>query len=84
MGINHNYPQTVSQEFTLYRQAAKLGIPEKKKKKISSRNTKHEKVVFKGQVEDDALAESKQTCECKIDWNQTKTLAIEPIFFPRN
>ena len=29
------------------------------------------------------MAEHKQTCDCDIKWEDTKTLAIEPIFFRR-
>ena len=47
------------------------------------RNTEHGKAVFKGDVEADALAEHSQTCDCDINWEHTKTIAIEPVFFRR-
>ena len=53
------------------------------KKQISTRNTEHEKAVFKGDIENDALAAHSQSCECDIKWENTKTLAIEPIWFRR-
>ena len=44
---------------------------------------KHEKAVFKGDTENDALAAHSQACECKIDWEHTETIAIEPVWFRR-
>ena len=63
--------------------SCKTGYTGETKKRISSRNTQHEKAVFKGDVDEDALAEHNQTCDCKISWDQTQTLAVEPIFFRR-
>ena len=31
----------------------------------------------------DAIAEHNQTCDCKINWENTKTLATEPFFYRR-
>ena len=61
----------------------KTGYTGETKKRISTRNTEHEKAVFKGDIEGDALAQHSQNCDCHIDWGHTKTLAIEPIWFRR-
>ena len=53
------------------------------KKQISSRNTEHEKAVFYGNTKDDAIAEHASSCDCEIDWEQTRTLAVEPVWFKR-
>ena len=53
------------------------------KKQIKTRIIEHEKAVFKGDVAGDAFAEHKELCNCTINWNDTKTLAIEPIWFKR-
>ena len=52
------------------------------KKRISTRNTEHEKAVFTGYTKD-AIAEHKESCDCPMDWEKTKTIAVEPIFFRR-
>ena len=61
----------------------KKGYTGETKKRIRIRDTEHEKAVFKGDVEADALAEHSQTCDCDINWEHTKTIAIEPVFFRR-
>ena len=61
----------------------KSGYTGETKKQIRTRNTEHEKAVFKGDVENDALAAHSQTCECNIDWEHTETIAIEPVWFRR-
>ena len=53
------------------------------KKRICTRNTEHEKAVFKGDVEADALAEHKEHCNCEIRWDSIQTLSIEPVWFRR-
>jgi len=53
------------------------------KKQIRTRKGEHEKAVFKGNVKDDALAEHSATCNCNINWENTKTLAVEPVWFKR-
>ena len=53
------------------------------KKQINSRNKEHEKAVFHGHTKNDAIAEHASSCNCEIDWKQTKTLAVEPIYFKR-
>ena len=63
--------------------SCKRGYTGETKKCVSTRNTEHEKAVFKGDIVNDALAEHDQTCDCTIKWEETKTLAIEPIFFRR-
>ena len=60
----------------------KAGYTGETKKKISSRNTQNEKAVFKGQVEDDALAEHKQTCECKNRLESNKNTCYRTNIFP--
>ena len=52
------------------------------KKRISSRNTEHQKAVFKGDLED-AMAEHDQNCGCEIKWDNVKTLSIEAVWFRR-
>ncbi len=61
----------------------KAGYTGETKKKISTRNTEHEKSVFEGDCENDALAGHNETCGCTIKWENTKTLAIEPVWFRR-
>ena len=53
------------------------------KKQVRTRNLEHEKAVFKGNTSVDAIAEHKDTCDCNIDWQSTKTLAVEPIWYKR-
>ena len=53
------------------------------KKKTSSRVTEHEKAVFNDDAQNDALAAHKQECDCDIPWEESKTIAIEPIWFRR-
>lgn len=43
----------------------------------------HQKAVFKGDIVNDALAEHDQKCDCTIQWDNVKTLAVEPIWFRR-
>ena len=40
-------------------------------------------MVFNDNTESDALAEHSQVCDCSVKWNDTKTVAIEPIWFRR-
>ena len=60
-----------------------VGYTGETKKKVSSRNIEHQKAVFKGDVKNDALAEHDQECDCTIQWDNVKTLAIEPVWFRR-
>ena len=60
----------------------KSGYTGETKKRISTRNTEHEKAVFKGNIED-ALAEHQQKCNCEIKWEHTKTIAIENNYYRR-
>ena len=60
----------------------KSGYTGETKKRISTRNTEHEKAVFKGDM-DDALAEHKEKCNCEIEWKNTETIAIETNYFRR-
>ena len=53
------------------------------KKQIKTRTIEHEKAVFKGDVAEDAFSEHKEHCNCTINWKDTKTLAMEPIWFKR-
>ena len=53
------------------------------KKRVTTRNTEHAKAVFKGDVEHDALAAHNQECNCETRWEDTKTIAIEPVWFRR-
>ena len=50
---------------------------------VKTRNTEHEKAVFKGDIKNDAVAEHEQACNCNIEWAKTKTLAVEPSYFRR-
>ena len=61
----------------------KKGYTGETKKRVSTRNIEHEKAVFKGDTGNDALAEHSQGCDCQIKWEDTKTLAIEPVWFRR-
>ena len=63
--------------------SCKKGYTGETKKKIGTRKTEHEKAVFKGDVRNDALAEHQQICNCQIEWENTETIAIEPIWFRR-
>ena len=40
-------------------------------------------VGFKGNTKDDAIAEHADICNCELDWERTKTIAVEPIWFRR-
>ena len=53
------------------------------KKRILSRNTEHEKAIFKGDIKNDALAEHIDKCKCSVKWDEVKTLAIETNYFQR-
>lgn len=53
------------------------------KKQINTRNKEHEKAVFNGDTKNDAIAEHTSSCNCEIDWKQTRTLAVEPVWFKR-
>ena len=53
------------------------------KKKVSTRVTEHDKAVFTGDIDNDALAAHKENCDCDVRWEQSKTIAIEPIWFRR-
>ena len=53
------------------------------KHRIRTRNTEHEKAVFKGDGESDALVEHSQSCNCDINWQHTKAIAIESVYFRR-
>ena len=53
------------------------------KKRISTRDVEHQKAVFKGDVEHDAMAAHSDECDCKINWEGTTTIAIEPVWFRR-
>ena len=50
---------------------------------FSKRFDMHEKAIFNGDVEWDALAEHKETCNCEIKWENVKTLSVEPVWFRR-
>ena len=60
-----------------------LGYTGETKKQIKTRNREHEEAVFKGNIEDDAIAEHANSCDCELDWDKTKTIAVEPIWFRR-
>ena len=53
------------------------------KKKIVTRTTEHEKVIFLEDTEHDAVAEHQIECGCEIDMTKTKVLAKETQWFPR-
>ena len=53
------------------------------KKRIRTRNTEHQKAVFNGDSEADALAQHSENCNCEIRWEDVKTLAVEPVWFRR-
>ena len=53
------------------------------KKQIRTRNTEHEEAVFKGNTNGDAIAEHSASCNCEINWENTKTVAVEPVWFKR-
>ena len=59
------------------------GYTGESKKQIRTRNLEHEKAVFKGDTKNDAIAEHKDSCDCQMDWEAVKTLAVEPIWFKR-
>ena len=61
----------------------KSGYTGETKKRIRTRNTEHEKAVFCGDTKNDSIAEHKDICNCQIDWEKTKTLAVEPVWFRR-
>lgn len=63
--------------------SCKSGYTGETKKRIGTRNTEHEKAIFKGDVEADALAEHKENCDCEIQWDNVKTLSVEPVWFRR-
>ena len=52
------------------------------KKQIRTRNREHEKAIFKGD-RSDALAEHQNICGCKVDTDNTKTIAVEPTWYRR-
>ena len=52
------------------------------KKQIRTRNTEHEKAIFKGDTKD-AIALHKESCDCVMDWTKTKTIAVKPVWFKR-
>ena len=60
-----------------------LGYTGETKKRIQTRNQEHEEAVFKGNTEEDAIAEHADSCNCELDWTKTKTIAVEPIWFRR-
>ena len=41
------------------------------------------KAIFNRDVEGDALAEHRETCDCEIKWENVKTLSVEPVWFRR-
>ena len=53
------------------------------KKQVRTRNTEHEEAVFKGETKNDAIAEHQASCNCTIDFEKTKTVAVEPVWFRR-
>ena len=53
------------------------------KKQIRTRNQEHKEAVFKGNKSDDAIAEHANTCNCELDWDRIKTIAVEPFWFRR-
>ena len=63
--------------------SCKAGYTGETKKRVATRSIEHEKAVFKGDVGGDALAKHDQSCDCIIDWNNTKTIAVEPVWFRR-
>ena len=48
------------------------------KKQIRTRNTEHEKAVFKGDT-NDAIALHAESCNCEMDWKKTRTNTVEPV-----
>ena len=52
------------------------------KKQVSTRNREHEKAIFKGD-RNDAVAEHQNICGCKVDTENTKTIAVEPMWYKR-
>ena len=52
------------------------------KKQVSTRNREHEKAIFKGD-RNDAVADHQYVCGCKVDVENTRTLAVEPLWYKR-
>ena len=63
--------------------SCKAGYTGETKKKVCTRNLEHEKSVYEGDSENDALATHKNFCDCRIKWDSVKTLSVEPIWFRR-
>ena len=61
----------------------KRGYTGETKKLVRTRNSEHEKAVFKGDVKGDAFAEHQENCQCEIDWQSVRTLAVEPVWYKR-
>ena len=55
------------------------GYTRESKRQIRTRNLEHERAVFKGDTKGDAIAEHKDSCECQMNWDAVKTLAVEPV-----
>ena len=60
-----------------------MGYTGETKKQVKTRNREHEEAVFKGNTEEDAIAEHADTCNCELNWERIKTIAVEPIWFRR-
>ena len=50
---------------------------------VCSVYTEHEEAVFKGDTKGDAIAEHQASCNCAINFEGTKTVAVEPLWFRR-
>ena len=53
------------------------------KNRVCKRTNQHNKAVFTGETDKSALAEHDQQCNQEINWDNVKTLAIEPTYLRR-
>ena len=61
----------------------KSGYTGETKKQIRTRKREHEKAVFHRETEKSGLAEHNDDCQQTIEWENTRTLAIEHNYFRR-
>ena len=52
-------------------------------KQIDTRTTEHAKAIFNGDVAHDAIAAHKAVCDCTDRLEETKILAVEPLWYRR-
>ena len=52
-------------------------------KRVVNREKQHQKNIFNGDEKASALAEHSLKCSCNVNWDNTKTLSIQPTYFKR-